>query len=151
MSFKENMRHGITLIELLTVIAIIGILVGVAVPTLSHYLPGIQLNGSARTLSSNLREAQERAVTEQKSYSIHFTTDATPVYYQMIKIDGAEEIHKINLANNETVTLADTISDNEIIFSSDGSPTSSYGDITLRLNDVEKVINVSHAGFIKIQ
>ena len=66
--------QGVTLIELLTVISIVGILTAVGVPTVSHFLPGIQLNGSARVLSANLREAQERTITEQKQHLIRFST-----------------------------------------------------------------------------
>lgn len=146
------MKKAFTLVEMLVVIGIIGILTGIAVPTLSRYLPGIQLNGSARTLSSNLRDAQQNAVTEQKQYIIRFNTTAVPPSYQMIKIDNSVEtvIREVKLANLETMTLQNTITNNQIIFSSDGGPSSS-GNITLTINSVNKVVNVSPAGFINIQ
>jgi len=145
-------RQGVTLIELIVTIGIIGILTAVGAPTVSHFLPGIQLNGSARVLSTNLREAQERTITEQKPYSIRFSTTTSPNYYQLIRIDGGSEeiIKKINLANNQTVSLQNTITNNQIVFSTDGGP-SSNGQITLTINGGNKIVSVSPAGFIKIE
>ncbi len=151
------MKKGITLIEELIVIAIIGVMVGVIAPSLSNYLPGVQLNGTARTLTSNLREAQEKAITEQNQYVIRFFPTATPVNYQIVriyynpeKIIEEELIKTVSLPSSETLILGSTISDNEIAFSPDGGPSSS-GNIILGLNGAQKTINVSSAGFIKIQ
>ncbi|OGD57134.1 hypothetical protein A2V71_01720 [Candidatus Berkelbacteria bacterium RBG_13_40_8] len=151
------MKKGITLVETLIVIAIIGIMLGVVTPSLSNYLPGIQLNGTTRTLTSYLREAQEKAITEQNQYVIRFFPTATPVNYQMIRIyynseelPEEELIRTVSLPSKETLTLDPGISDNEIAFSPDGGPSSS-GNITLGLNGAQKIINVSPAGFIKIQ
>lgn len=146
------MKKAVTLIEMITVIGIISILTAIAAPTLSSYLPGVQLNGSTRVLSANLREAQERAVTEQKQHLIRFNLTAGDYYYQMIKIDGENEeiIEKVILPSQETIVLEETISNNQIIFSPDGGPSSS-GDISLNINDKSKTINVSPAGFIKVK
>lgn len=148
--FKKT--PGITLIELLTVIGIISILTAVAVPSVNYFLPGIQLNGSARVLSANLREAQERTITEQKQYLIRFFPNASPIYYEMIRVNGGIEepaIKKINLAHSETVNFTG-ITNNQITFSTDGGP-SSNGTITLGLNSANKNIDITPSGFIKIQ
>lgn len=142
---------GVTLIELLTVVAIIGILTAVGAPTVAHFLPGIQLNGSARVLSANLREAQERTITEQKPHLIRFST-TSPFYYELIRIDDGDEelIKKINLASSITISLQPSITNNQIVFSTDGGP-SSNGQITLTINGASKIVSVSPAGFIKIE
>ena len=143
--------QGVTLIELLTVISIVGILTAVGVPTVSHFLPGIQLNGSARVLSANLREAQERTITEQKQHLIRFST-ASPFYYELIRVDGGNEelIKKINLSTNQTINLQPTITYNQIAFSTDGGP-SSNGQITITNSSTNKIVSVSPAGFIKVE
>ena len=151
----KKIQKGFTITEMLVTISIIGIMAAMIVPTLSHYLPGIQLNGSARSLNSDLRNMQEHAITEQKQYSIKFFPSTSPPTYKLLKIDNSvippteEEIRTVNLPSNCSLTLAPTISQDEIIFSADGGP-SSAGDITITLNSVNKILNVSPAGFIKI-
>lgn len=145
------MRKGLTVIEMIVVISIIGILIGTSIPVLSHYLPGIRLNGSARVLSGNLREAQEKAITEQKQYLIRFFPDTVPPSYKMIRINESaeEEIKTVSFPNSSSLTIDPAISGDQIIFSADGGPSSS-GDITISLNTAIKTLNVSPAGFIKI-
>lgn len=171
------MKKALTLIEALVVIAVISILAGTITPSLSRYLPGVQLNGTTRSLASDLRVAQERTVTEQKQYLIRFACSISQAKvpdlifarakadiiggsvgssnctsYQMIRLDGGiEEImRQINLPNGEVISLDATITQNQIMFSSDGGP-SSNGNITLSNDTNSKVVNVSPAGFIKIQ
>lgn len=150
MSYNK-LQKGLTVVEMIVTISIITIMAAVVVPTVSHYLPSIQLNGSARTLSFNLRDMQEQAITEQKQYLIRFFPLTLPPSYKMIRINNSveEELKSINFPENSSLTLDTAIASDEIIFSADGGPSSS-GDITITLNSVNKVLNVSPAGFIKI-
>jgi len=155
------MRKGISLLEMITVLAIIGIIVAVVAPKASQFLPGIQLSGSARTLVSNLREAQERAVTEQNQHLIRFFPEAIPPNYQLIRIYYSVEelpieelIKQVDLPNGQTITIDETFFDEvtasyQVIFSADGGPSAS-GNIILSNGSSQKIINVSPAGYIKI-
>ncbi|AKM82064.1 TPA: type II secretion system protein GspH [Candidatus Berkelbacteria bacterium] len=149
---RKKISQGFTLIELIIVIAIMGILTAAVTPTVSSYLPGIRLNGTARGLTSDLRESQEKSITEQKQYLIRFNSTSIPPTYDIIRlVDANEELQKqIILPNNEQLTLGETITNNQIIFSPDGGPSSS-GNLTLSINSITKVVNVSPAGFISIR
>lgn len=140
------------MVEMLVVLSMLAILTAAAVPVISHYLPGVQLVGTGRVLVGNLRSAQEKAVTEQNQYLVRFSPTAAPPSYQLIRIyNSVEEVQQtVTLANNETLTLQNSITNNQIVFSPDGGPSAS-GNITLGLNGSQKIINVSPAGFIKIE
>lgn len=159
-------RRGISLYELIIVMAIIGILAAVTIPLMKDYLPSWQLSGSARVVLSKLRQAQEEAVATQKQHALRFSPTANPVTYQLIKIETTETVpvteatetvlETITMPNNITVTgtggtpLNATFSNNQVIFSADGGPNKN-GDIVITLGEASKTINISPAGVMKIQ
>jgi len=146
-----KLKSGFTVMEMIVVLAMIAILATVTTPVISKFLPGIQLTGSTRVLTGTLREAQEKAVTSQNQYLVRFFPSSTPPKYQLITIANSIEtlIRETSIPSSQTLTLAGTITNNQIVFSPDGGPSSS-GNITLTLATKSKIINVSPAGFIKI-
>lgn len=151
-NMKLNNKQGFTAIELIVTIAIISILAAALVPTLSRSLPSVQLNGEIRTLTGDIREVQEKAITEQKQHLIRFFPTAAPPYYELIRLDeGNEElIKKRDLSSGHSLNIEPTIAADQIVFSPDGGP-SSNGNITISVDAISKNVNVSPAGFVKIE
>ncbi|MGY2702099.1 GspH/FimT family pseudopilin [Nocardioides sp. HB32] len=71
---------GFTLIELLMTMVLMGIVMAIAVAGFSHYSDAHAQEGSARSLQSALRQAQQRAVTEGRAMCVQFTAASYTVW-----------------------------------------------------------------------
>lgn len=59
---NSRRANGFTLLELLIVLAILGVVVGLAVPLFAKAMPGLQLQAGARAVAAELRSARGRAI-----------------------------------------------------------------------------------------
>ena len=66
---------GFTIIELLVIIAMIGIISAIAVPNFTVLLPTQRLNGAASTLRGDLYKAKSMSIKKGVMYRVVFTTD----------------------------------------------------------------------------
>ncbi len=147
--FKEN---SFTLIELLIVLAIIGILVGISIPVYRQFQPTIQLNGAVRTLVTDLRYAQQLTVTEQKEHCVRFSPDDEDKEYKIIQCQNPEAekiLRTISLQEIDSITV-DGFSNNEVRYNPYGA-VKETGTITLEVNEKAKTIDVRPSGFVKIK
>lgn len=138
-----------SLIELLIVISIIAILVSFGIPALRNYKPNLELNGSVRELTSDIRYAQQLTVTEQIEYSVIFYTIERR--YEIVKYGANTEIIKQVLLPKEIISLTITpLTNNEIRYNPYGAVAES-GSITLmNTKNKTKTIDIRPSGFVKI-
>ncbi len=69
-------QKGFTLIELIIVIAVIGIMTAITIPNFLSWLPQYRLKSAARDLYSNMQRAKIGAIGSNKKWAIVFNADA---------------------------------------------------------------------------
>jgi type IV fimbrial biogenesis protein FimT len=74
---SRHTRSGFTLVEVMIVLAVIGVLAGLAAPSLLNTLPGLRVNGASRQVLADLRMARTQAVEKGKSVVVKFHVDST--------------------------------------------------------------------------
>ena len=72
----QQRRGGFTLAELMIVIAIMGIMMGIAIPMMLRYYPNYQARGAARNMVANLQQARMEAIRANANVVIEITPGA---------------------------------------------------------------------------
>jgi len=65
-------EQGFTLIELMITIIILSVLLGLAIPGFSRWLPNYRLRGAARDLYSNLQLAKSGTIKDRANWAVEF-------------------------------------------------------------------------------
>lgn len=71
---KNAKQKGFTLVEIILVVAIIGILSAIAVPNFLSWLPNIRLKAAGRDLKSNMQKTRIEAIKTNHDWGIVFDT-----------------------------------------------------------------------------
>jgi len=69
-------KRGITLVELVVVMAIIAIGAAFVAPNIGAWIPNYRLRGATRDVTSALRSAQMRAISTNREYQVSFDAGA---------------------------------------------------------------------------
>jgi type IV pilus assembly protein PilA len=98
-------KDGFTLIEIIVVIAIIGILATAAIPAFSRWLPAWHLKSAASDLYSDLQLAKMNAIKDRIEWAVVFNSGGT---YDLVS-GGPDGVYTTSGDNvvAKTVTLAD--------------------------------------------
>ena len=146
-----NKQSGVSLIEIMTVIGIMGIVASIAIPNYIAWLPTAKLNGAARQVMGDLMAARMKAVSLNCDVAVTFAS-GNPEYEIWTDSDNddiedsGEVITKNIQSNYHYVTI---VSNNDPIFSPRGTVTN-LPTITLTNASGSKDITISIAGRVKI-
>lgn len=73
-------KRGFSLVELLTVVALVGVASAIAVPNILSQLPKWHANGSTRDVMSTLMVARLKAIQNNQIYGVKFTPGTVDSY-----------------------------------------------------------------------
>jgi prepilin-type N-terminal cleavage/methylation domain-containing protein len=132
---------GLTLAEVLIVMAVLGILLAMGVPSISKVTAAYRIKEASREIASDLQFARMLAIKENQTSTVTFTT----TWYQVLRSG--------TLIKNRDLT-ADyqgyDLWEGTIVFDSRGMATTS-GTITVAGHELVKNIEVASSGKVKIQ
>jgi len=142
--------RGFTLIELLTIIGIFSILALIGIPAFRAYQPSLQLSGAVRELVTDLRYAEQLAVTEQVDHGIRFSTSTNQ--YQIIRYGAVEEtLASTTLPEKVSFYQITGFTNGQVIFNPYGA-TKDPGSITLiNIKNATTATDVRPSGFVEIK
>jgi type IV fimbrial biogenesis protein FimT len=87
LSGRDN-RKGWTLIEMLTIIAVIGIIAAIGIPNFSNWIHSFRLKNAASDMMSNLHKARMRAISQNSNCVVSFDLTGSGSYLLFMD-DGA--------------------------------------------------------------
>jgi type IV fimbrial biogenesis protein FimT len=79
---NQNSSSGLTLMELIITMMVMGILLAAASPLLAQFSSGYRLRGAAREVATDLQFARLLAVKENRSFKVEFTSNS----YQVVRV-----------------------------------------------------------------
>ncbi|MGE5328016.1 MAG: Tfp pilus assembly protein FimT/FimU [Deltaproteobacteria bacterium] len=122
---KAESSKGFTLLELMIVIALLGIFLAVAVPRMGGSKTDFKLYTTARNLVSDIRYTQELSISTKEKHGIFFD-GSDGKWYEIRNLVTGKTVKRINLNNGASYEkMLDTANDpvgDGIVFDSTGKP-----------------------------
>ena len=148
-------EKGMTLIELIIVMAFIAVLSAIAVPMYIDNIPRFQLKAAARNLVADFQKTKMEAVKRNCDVDILFTTGTYSEQgevgsYQIVDTNSGDVL--LRRAMPKYVSLYSTnLASDESGYDSQGLPTSASGSIFLRNNKTTFYkVSISAAGNVSL-
>ena len=83
-----NGKRGLTIIELVVVMCILGVMVLIAIPNIGRWLPRYRLRSAARDVASNIQLARLGAIKDNREWAVIFDTNSQS--YRIISNRGPD-------------------------------------------------------------
>jgi len=140
-------NRGYTLIEVMTVIAIIGISTSITIPNVIGWLPKYRLRSGAEEIQSTLQLARLGAIKQNTDATVNFNT----INHTFVAAIAGKTIKSGRMPSGITIDSI-TIPSSKVQFDSRGLANTWIGNIVVKNNQGgTKTIKVNIVGNSKIQ
>jgi type IV fimbrial biogenesis protein FimT len=147
--FKQS---GFTLIELIIIIAVMGIFAAIAIPNFLSYMPRHRLNGAARQVMGDLMAARMKAVKLNHSVKVFFYSNQYKICDDADNngtvTDGEGDVQLRDVQSEYSDVTFDLDNTADPVFSSRG--TANNRKVTLQNSSGAKSITIRLTGVVKI-
>ncbi len=127
-----NNHRGITLLELMIAVVVLGVIVAMAAPEFGDVLKRLKFKNKSRDLVSDLRLARSDAIAQRTQFGLYF--DLGQNQYIMFKdkvnpslftYDAGDSVIKTVSLDQDVLLYSSSLTDNTIVFKPDGSASCS--------------------------
>jgi prepilin-type N-terminal cleavage/methylation domain-containing protein len=150
MKSKYCSQSGITLIELLTTVVIIGIVTTMAVPRFQTAWERLKFKSTNRDIVSTLRLARSMAVSDKELYGVHFDGNAQVItlFKDMINtgtilFEAGDSVVRVDTLPQEFEYVATDLSNDVLAFQPNGSASFVGGGNIVTLAMTESIIGIA--------
>lgn len=133
---------------MLTVVGIIAIVAAISFPVYQNMQPNIALNSTARDLATDMRYAQQQAVTEQINYNVIFNTGTSS--YEIRNSSTNDMVRKKILSHGITFLSINGLTNNTARFTDTGAALQSGTIVLSNLKNKTSTIEIKPSGYVKI-
>jgi prepilin-type N-terminal cleavage/methylation domain-containing protein len=149
---KNNFKRGLTIIELLVVIVVVGLLVAIVLPQFSKNKEMQVLKGGVQDILSSIDKARVETLSSlnSSSYGVHFQSNQVIIFKGTIFSSGDtnnEIINIISPAKISNVTLGGVnASSGDVYFNRLSGAPNQIGTITISTPSYSKIITIIATG-----
>ena len=131
---REKRENGFTLLELMIVVAIIGILAAVTVPRYGSLKDHMNLRSAAKKCLLDIRYAQQLSIDTKDKHGVFFTDTG----YDLKNTENSRVIKSVTFGGGIKYTLG-SLQTNALVFGPDGTPYQYNEGSTYALTNIAEI------------
>lgn len=141
-------QKGFTIPEFLVIIAVISVTTIFATIGFANYQKNSKLRSEARLMATNLRLAQQLAITKQNFYE--FRLFPLSDSYQIYNAESDEVKKEVFLDNEIHINQIDSLTDDKVIFNPTGAVSETGSIYLTNSQNSTSTIEIKASGYVQI-